>query len=125
VSLGKLETEADLERFIQDRLQPLQTKVTQVQGFDLSQMGVARGTGTVTITDGTQAVSAAVAHGLSGEPAAIVCTARRAPDTRNDFVVNIASRTSLVFQVSIRGAEANAFPVANPTVVTFDWVAVL
>ncbi len=89
-----------------------------------TQRRVVFGTATVTITGGTDANSANVAHGLGTTPTVVVGTARQTGDTRDDYVVNVASRgaTNIVF--SVRGAAAEDFALANPTVVTLDWIAI-
>lgn len=84
----------------------------------------SRGTSTVTVTNGVSNASASIAHGLGSSPTAIEATARRTADTRDDYICNIVSRDATNFVVGIRGGEAAAFPLGNPTTITFDWVAV-
>lgn len=84
----------------------------------------SRGTGTVTVTNGTSGLSAAIAHGLGVTPTTVVATARRTADTRDDYFVDNVSRDATNIVVSIRGSAAEHAALGNPTTITFDWVAV-
>lgn len=86
--------------------------------------GIRFGTGTVTITNGTNADSASIPHGVGASPTVIVATAREHATSRDDFVMTIVSRDSTNFVAGCRGAAAEDFPVPNPTTVTFDWIAI-
>lgn len=84
---------------------------------------IGHGGGSVTITDGTSNF-VTFAHGLGFNPTRIVASARTTPDTRNDWIANVASWDGTNITVSVRAGAAESFPAANPTTVTFDFIAI-
>ena len=99
------------------------TLIRQLQGA-LNGRSFRAGSSSVTITNTSDAVSAAVNHGLPAAPSQVVATARTTADTRGDWIVTVTSITATQITFRVRAGEGADFGVANPTTVDFDWFAV-
>jgi hypothetical protein len=135
VSIGRLKSEADVARLVDDRIDSgdFASKLRQLQGrvtdgvLRLAGAGPKKeafGTTTVTITDGTSGTSASFAHGLGAEPSQVYATAQVTADGRNDWLPTIRDLDETSLRVDVRGAAAEHFAVGNPTDVTVYWRAV-
>lgn len=127
MSIGSLQSEADLERFIEERVAQ---RVTSLQGqsaaaqVSLGELEgrpeVARGTGSLTFSANNDSASVTVSHGLPGAPVAVVASAGLIGTAPN---VNVGVSNIDADSFDVRGRHTDATNVT--TVVPFFWVAVL